>query len=191
MHAFARQELTAGIAEQHRGSGVSQVARKRFGRAARIADIADQDEVERREVVADRVRGCGVDSLGGAIEPRVHAAGRSGERVDVQCRHTRSAGEHGRDGDDAAAAAEQGPPQIAVTAVSDERKGERLVVIHTALEKTPEELCRALAAAGLPTLWVPSPDSFVEVETIPVLGTGKLDLRALKEVAEREFAREN
>lgn len=92
---------------------------------------------------------------------------------------------------ESAASAEQGPPQIAVTAVSDERKGERLVVIHTALEKTPEELCRALAAAGLPALWVPSPDSFVEVEAIPVLGTGKLDLRALKEVAEREFARKN
>jgi len=92
-----------------------------------------------------------------------------------------------KDGD----AAEQGPPQIAVTAVSDERKGERLVVVHTKLGKTPEELCRALATAGLPPLWVPSPDSFVEVEAIPVLGTGKLDLRALKEVAERQFAREN
>ena len=81
-------------------------------------------------------------------------------------------------------AAEQGPPQIAVTAVSDERKGERLVVVHTKLEKTPAELCRALATAGLPPLWVPSPDSFLEVESIPVLGTGKLDLRALKELAE-------
>jgi len=84
-----------------------------------------------------------------------------------------------------AAAAEQGPPQIAVTAVSDERKGERLIVIHTKLDKPPHELCRALAAAGLPPLWIPSPDSFVEVEAIPVLGTGKLDLRALKELAEQ------
>jgi hypothetical protein len=48
----------------------------------------------------------GVDPLGSAVEPRVHAAGRSGERIDVQCRHTRSAGERGRDGDDAAAAAD-------------------------------------------------------------------------------------
>ncbi|MCE9553436.1 MAG: MFS transporter [Planctomycetes bacterium] len=89
---------------------------------------------------------------------------------------------------DAAAAAEQGPPQIAVTAVSDERKGERLIVIHTKLDKSPHELCRALAAAGLPPLWIPSPDSFVEVEAIPLLGTGKLDLRALKELAEQRSA---
>jgi acyl-[acyl-carrier-protein]-phospholipid O-acyltransferase/long-chain-fatty-acid--[acyl-carrier-protein] ligase len=88
---------------------------------------------------------------------------------------------------DYAVTAEQGPPQIAVTAVPDERKGERLVVIHTKLEKSPAELCRALSAAGLPPIWVPSPDSFVEVETIPVLGTGKLDLRALKELALQQF----
>ena len=77
--------------------------------------------------------------------------------------------------------------QAAVTAVPDERKGERLVVVHTKIDKTPEELCRGLAEAGLPNLFIPSADSFVEVPTMPVLGTGKLDLKGIKDVALERF----
>ena len=77
--------------------------------------------------------------------------------------------------------------QAVVAAVPDAFKGERLVVIHTHLNQTPEELCRQLAAAGLPNLWIPSPDSFCEVPEISVLGTGKIDLRALKEMALAKF----
>jgi acyl-[acyl-carrier-protein]-phospholipid O-acyltransferase/long-chain-fatty-acid--[acyl-carrier-protein] ligase len=78
--------------------------------------------------------------------------------------------------------------KVAVTAIPDERKGERLIVLHTKLDKSPEKICRELAAAGLPNLWIPSPDSFVEVEQIPVLGTGKFDLKGIKEQALRHFA---
>ena len=45
-----------------------------------------------------------------------------------------------------------------------------------------------LAAAGLPNLWIPSPDSFFEVDEIPVLGSGKLDLGRLKKIAEEKVA---
>jgi acyl-[acyl-carrier-protein]-phospholipid O-acyltransferase/long-chain-fatty-acid--[acyl-carrier-protein] ligase len=45
-----------------------------------------------------------------------------------------------------------------------------------------------LAVAGLPPLWIPSPDSFHRVEAIPLLGTGKLDLKRLKELAIAEFS---
>jgi acyl-[acyl-carrier-protein]-phospholipid O-acyltransferase/long-chain-fatty-acid--[acyl-carrier-protein] ligase len=75
-----------------------------------------------------------------------------------------------------------------VTAVPDPFRGERLVVVHVPLNKKPEEVCRALSSAGLPNLWVPSPDSFVEVSEIPVLGTGKLDLHGLKQLALSKFA---
>ncbi len=70
-----------------------------------------------------------------------------------------------------------------VTAVPDPRKGERLVVLHTGLEQPPEEVCRALAARGLPPLWIPGADSFIQVESIPVLGTGKLDLKRVRDLA--------
>jgi acyl-[acyl-carrier-protein]-phospholipid O-acyltransferase/long-chain-fatty-acid--[acyl-carrier-protein] ligase len=70
-----------------------------------------------------------------------------------------------------------------VTAVPDAKKGERLVVLHTVIDKTPGELRKALAESGLPNIYIPSEDSFHEIEEIPVLGTGKLDLRGLKRTA--------
>jgi len=73
--------------------------------------------------------------------------------------------------------------KVAVSAVPDPRKGERLVVLHTPLEKSPEQICKELSQAGLPNLWIPSPDSFCEVAEIPVLGTGKIDLKALQNLA--------
>ena len=76
-----------------------------------------------------------------------------------------------------------------VTAVPDERKGERIIVVHTKLDKTRQQICDHLATLGLPNLWLPSPDSFLEVEQIPVLGTGKLDLKALGDLALKHFGK--
>ena len=74
-----------------------------------------------------------------------------------------------------------------VTSVPDKRKGERLVVAHTKISKIPSELIQGLIAKGLPSLWIPSEDSFFEVDEIPVLGTGKLDLKGLKAMALEHF----
>jgi acyl-[acyl-carrier-protein]-phospholipid O-acyltransferase / long-chain-fatty-acid--[acyl-carrier-protein] ligase len=79
--------------------------------------------------------------------------------------------------------AEDGKPQVAVTAVPDPKRGERLIVLHTKLTKSTEELCKGLSAAGLPNLFIPSQDSFFEVAELPILGTGKLDLRGIKSLA--------
>ncbi len=76
-----------------------------------------------------------------------------------------------------------------VTAVPDEKKGERLIVVHTKLDHTPQEIYDHLSKLGLPNLWLPGPDCFLEVEQIPVLGTGKLDLKALSELAKKHFGR--
>ncbi|MEX2287449.1 MAG: acyl-[ACP]--phospholipid O-acyltransferase [Planctomycetaceae bacterium] len=86
--------------------------------------------------------------------------------------------------------ADDGMPevQLAVTAVPDEKKGERIVVIHKPLTKPVNEILEELAETGLPNLWLPSSDSFVEVAHVPVLGTGKLDLKGLKEMALEKFA---
>jgi acyl-[acyl-carrier-protein]-phospholipid O-acyltransferase/long-chain-fatty-acid--[acyl-carrier-protein] ligase len=82
---------------------------------------------------------------------------------------------------------DEGDVRVVVASVPDERKGERLVVIHVPLEVKPDDICRQLAAAGLPNLWIPSPDSFLEVESIPVLGSGKIDLKAVAELAKSRF----
>ena len=74
-----------------------------------------------------------------------------------------------------------------MAAVPDERKGERLVVLYTHLDHSPEEICDHLLSLGLPNLWIPSHDSFAQVEAIPLLGTGKLDLKGMTELAKNSF----
>jgi acyl-[acyl-carrier-protein]-phospholipid O-acyltransferase / long-chain-fatty-acid--[acyl-carrier-protein] ligase len=72
---------------------------------------------------------------------------------------------------------------FAVTAVPDEKKGERLMVLHTMPQEKLDEVLGQLARSDLPALWKPRSDQFVHVEALPYLGTGKLDLRRLKEIA--------
>jgi acyl-[acyl-carrier-protein]-phospholipid O-acyltransferase/long-chain-fatty-acid--[acyl-carrier-protein] ligase len=74
-------------------------------------------------------------------------------------------------------------PRFAVTGIPDERKGERLVVLHTLEEVKLQECLAGLAQCDLPPLWKPRPGQFVRVEALPYLGTGKLDLRRIREIA--------
>ena len=79
-----------------------------------------------------------------------------------------------------AGAAEQ---MFVVTAVPDEKKGERLIVLHTLSEAQLEECLELFAKCDLPALWRPRADQFLRIETLPYLGTGKLDLRKARELA--------
>ncbi|MBZ5530248.1 MAG: AMP-binding protein [Acidobacteriia bacterium] len=67
-----------------------------------------------------------------------------------------------------------------VSAVPDEKKGERLIVLHVLSEDQLAPILQKLAESDLPALWKPRKDQFFRVDTLPYLGTGKLDLRALK-----------
>ena len=78
-------------------------------------------------------------------------------------------------------------PNIAVTAVPDPKKGERLIVLHTQVSKDTETLRKGLVEAGLPNIFIPSPDSFCLVESLPLLGSGKLDLKGVKQMAMDKF----
>lgn len=72
---------------------------------------------------------------------------------------------------------------FAVTAVPDEKKGERIIVIHTLPEAELTEVLERLSQSDLPALWKPKPNQFLHVDSIPTLGTGKMDLRAIKTLA--------
>ncbi|MFY9528027.1 MAG: acyl-[ACP]--phospholipid O-acyltransferase [Candidatus Acidiferrales bacterium] len=72
-----------------------------------------------------------------------------------------------------------------VTGVPDGRKGERLVVLHTLPAEELRECLEKLSQCGLPNLWLPRPNQFVQVDELPHLGTGKLDLRAIRDLALR------
>ncbi|HXR49057.1 MAG TPA: MFS transporter [Candidatus Limnocylindrales bacterium] len=72
-----------------------------------------------------------------------------------------------------------------VASVPDEKKGERLVVLHK-LPDGPLQAClEKLVQCDLPNLWKPRADQFFRVDNFPLLGTGKLDLRKVKETAQK------
>ncbi len=76
--------------------------------------------------------------------------------------------------------ASEGERTIAVASAPDEAKGEAIVILSTiAIDQA--ELREKLQEAGVPNLWIPK--IVRQVETIPVLATGKLDLRKCSELA--------
>lgn len=77
-----------------------------------------------------------------------------------------------------------------VAGVKEERKGEQLVVLHR-LDAESLRIClEKLVQSDLPNLWKPRADRFLYVEAFPYLGSGKLDLRRIREIAERAVSSE-
>lgn len=72
---------------------------------------------------------------------------------------------------------------FAVTALPDEKKGERIVVITTLTDEKLAPVLEKLAQCDLPALWRPRAGQFYHVDALPVLGTGKIDLRGVKAAA--------
>jgi acyl-[acyl-carrier-protein]-phospholipid O-acyltransferase / long-chain-fatty-acid--[acyl-carrier-protein] ligase len=71
---------------------------------------------------------------------------------------------------------------IAIMGVQDEAKGEALVLL-SAVDVDLAELRSKLHDAGVPNLWIPK--QVQRIESIPVLASGKLDLKKCKEVAQQ------
>ncbi|MBF0542984.1 MAG: MFS transporter [Candidatus Riflebacteria bacterium] len=72
---------------------------------------------------------------------------------------------------------------FAVTSIPDEKKGEKIRVLHNLDEENLKKLQEKLPSCGLPNLWIPRLEAFFRVDSIPILGSGKVDLRKVKEVA--------
>jgi acyl-[acyl-carrier-protein]-phospholipid O-acyltransferase/long-chain-fatty-acid--[acyl-carrier-protein] ligase len=70
-----------------------------------------------------------------------------------------------------------------VAGVPDEKKGERLVVLHTLAPDALKDCLEKLAQCDLPNLWKPRADQFFAVAGFPHLGTGKMDLRKVRDDA--------
>src|SRR3954463_10948159 len=80
---------------------------------------------------------------------------------------------------------EQGERILAVMGVPDSTKGEALVLLTT-IEVNQPALRSALAATGVPNLWIPR--TIHRVDAIPALASGKLDLVGCKKLAEQAVA---
>jgi len=76
-------------------------------------------------------------------------------------------------------------PSIAITSIPDPGKGEALVLL-TSEDVTVEDVRARLLSMGIPNLWVPK--VVRRVERIPMLGSGKLDLKGCRELAVRSDA---
>ncbi len=73
-----------------------------------------------------------------------------------------------------------------VTSVPDEKKGEKLAVLCLRDVDVPS-LVDELKNSDLPNLWIPDITMFHPIDAIPILGTGKLDLGAIKQKARDVF----
>ena len=76
-----------------------------------------------------------------------------------------------------------GDSPCVVTAIPDESKGERLVAFHTSRSVLPETLWLRLCESNLPKLWIPKRENLYYLGAIPLLGTGKVDLRKVRALA--------
>jgi acyl-[acyl-carrier-protein]-phospholipid O-acyltransferase / long-chain-fatty-acid--[acyl-carrier-protein] ligase len=119
-------------------------------------DIATEDE-DGFLTITDRLSR--FSKIGGEMVPHI--------KIEEQLHHVASATEQ----------------KFVVTAVPDGKKGERLVVLHLLKEDELKAVLEKLPEAGLPNLWTPRPNQFFVVEEFPHLGTGKLDLRRVRELA--------
>jgi acyl-[acyl-carrier-protein]-phospholipid O-acyltransferase/long-chain-fatty-acid--[acyl-carrier-protein] ligase len=72
---------------------------------------------------------------------------------------------------------------IAIMGVQDEAKGEALVLL-SAVDVDLAQLRDKLREAGIPNLWIPK--QVQRVNAIPVLASGKLDLKRCKELTKHE-----
>jgi acyl-[acyl-carrier-protein]-phospholipid O-acyltransferase/long-chain-fatty-acid--[acyl-carrier-protein] ligase len=72
---------------------------------------------------------------------------------------------------------------LAVSSVPDTHRGEKLVVLFTKNAGSESELKHIVDSSSLPNLWKPASDAYAIVDTIPLLGSGKLDLKSLHQIA--------
>ncbi|MCE5340429.1 MAG: MFS transporter [Planctomycetaceae bacterium] len=74
-------------------------------------------------------------------------------------------------------------PVVAVTAVEDEKKGEELIVFYVMTAGPAEKLYDITAKSDLPNIAKPRKENFIEIDAMPMLGSGKINFGKLKEIA--------
>lgn len=74
--------------------------------------------------------------------------------------------------------------KIAVVGVPDEAKGEALILLSTDPDIGPVDLRKKLLDDGTPALWIPK--KIIDVPEIPILASGKLDIKGCENLAKGE-----
>lgn len=74
----------------------------------------------------------------------------------------------------------------AVGSIPDPQKGEALLVLYTPeMPFTPDQIVAELRERSISNLWIPKAVNFYPVPALPLLGSGKLDLALLRNIADR------
>ncbi len=72
---------------------------------------------------------------------------------------------------------------VAVTSVPDEKKGEELVVLYLDKAGDADRLHQIMAESDLPNMWKPRRSNYIRIESMPAVGSGKLDIDGLHNIA--------
>jgi acyl-[acyl-carrier-protein]-phospholipid O-acyltransferase/long-chain-fatty-acid--[acyl-carrier-protein] ligase len=79
-----------------------------------------------------------------------------------------------------------GSAASAVTAIPDEQRGEKLIAFYTENGITRNQLWEKLNQSELPKLWIPKREDIHQIPAIPLLGSGKVDLKKVRRLALEE-----
>lgn len=72
---------------------------------------------------------------------------------------------------------------VVVVGVPDEKKGEQLVVFYLEQAGESSRLHEIISASDLPNIYKPKRENYIKIDSIPLLGSGKIDMIALKKIA--------
>jgi len=72
---------------------------------------------------------------------------------------------------------------VAVTGIPEEKKGEELIVLYKDGAVSADKLYEIISRSKLPNIWKPRRNNYIKVDSIPKLGSGKLDLLGLRKIA--------
>ena len=74
-------------------------------------------------------------------------------------------------------------PSINADTFKNQSVNAATIVLHKLADGQLQPCLEKLAQSDLPNLWKPRPDQFFHLDALPYLGTGKLDLRKVREIA--------
>ncbi len=72
---------------------------------------------------------------------------------------------------------------VVVTSVPHRQRGEELVVLYLDKAASADKLHEIVSKSTLPNIWKPRRDNYIKIESIPALGSGKLDVLRLQKIA--------
>ena len=72
---------------------------------------------------------------------------------------------------------------VAVIGIPEPKKGEELVVLYLPAAGNADKLHEIMSQSDVPNMWKPRKTSYVQIEKMPLLGSGKLDLASIRQIA--------